>query len=205
MWYICVVKKTEKTQLNVLQIGSINHVGFVYIIYAYSKSSALNITKRRRHRSRFLVGRHHDLLQKCTPLTDRMHMYTIYSRFMSSDNLHISIKDPSVWMAAWTKGEIQSLRRHPGMRKVHQQYWLSVIRWLYVYGGDIIIFFFIGNTNLYIPVYLQRLRVFPPKEFCTLLYYGCCIRLKKTLKRSILSVENTYADNNIIMYPPMRL
>lgn len=62
---------------------------------------------RRHRRSRFLVGRYHDLSQKCTPLTNRVHVYTtIYTRFMSSNNLHISIKDRSVWMAARTKGEI---------------------------------------------------------------------------------------------------
>lgn len=78
-WYTCVVKKTKKTQLNVLQIGSINHVGFVYyynIICAYMKSSAPNIMTRRHRRHRFLMGRHRDLSQKCTPLTDRV--YAVY-------------------------------------------------------------------------------------------------------------------------------
>lgn len=58
------------------------------------KSCAANImTRRRRRRHRFLVGRHHDLSQKCTPLTDRVYaVCVLYSRFMSSNNLHISIK-----------------------------------------------------------------------------------------------------------------
>lgn len=44
------------------------------IICAYMKSSAANIMTRRHRRHRFLVGRHRDLSQKCTPLTDRVYV-----------------------------------------------------------------------------------------------------------------------------------
>lgn len=137
----------------------------------------------------------------------------LYSRFMSSNNLHISIKYRRDGWWCEQKGKSQSLCRWE-MRKIHQQYWLWVIRRLYVvYESGIIIIL------QEIQIHIIYLYIIPTHEDSTkrilysVLYYGCCClcsRLEKKIYTNdqfcLSKIRRTLdVDNIIIMYLRMRL